>query len=37
LGLSAGSVVQLIVDGADEALAADNLEQLIADLEVKGV
>lgn len=36
LGLSAGSTVQLIVDGSDELAAADELEKLIVELEGKG-
>ena len=33
LGLSAGSVFELQVDGEDEALAVSSLQKLLADLE----
>ena len=36
LGLSSGSVVQLIVDGPDASAAADELIKLIAELADKG-
>jgi phosphocarrier protein len=36
LGLSAGSVVQLLVEGPDEAAAAEELTKLITDLADKG-
>jgi len=36
LGLSAGSKVQLHVDGADESEAAVALEKLLVDLEAQG-
>lgn len=36
LGLSSGSVVQLIVDGPDASAAADELIKLISELADKG-
>jgi phosphocarrier protein HPr len=36
LGLSAGSTVQLQVEGADEAQAVVALENLLVDMEAKG-
>ncbi|OLN29722.1 HPr family phosphocarrier protein [Desulfosporosinus metallidurans] len=36
LGLSSGSQFQLIVDGADEQEAAENLEALVNNLENQG-